>query len=205
MRTPIAFGVNNEQAGIVAGEFMAEKVKEKWDGQVDCMLQFYLESNGETVKLRNSGIYTGLVDSGIELSEDNVTWINAQGTTASGYDAAVMKSLVVDYLTAHQDARHIVIGCFNDDGGATALAAVKAAGREDNVMIVSHNADPTALDNLARDGENAWAGTVCHSPETYGDQMVALCQKILAGEAIGVNNYANIFVISDDNIADDVK
>ncbi len=196
------FGVDNEGAGIVAGEFMAEKVKEKWDGQVDCMLQFYLESNGPDVKLRNEGVYTGMVENGIELSEDQVTWLNAAGAGQGLVDPGVMKSLVTDYLTAHPTEKHIVMACFNDDGGSSALAAVQAAGREEDVMIVSHNADPQALDNLRLEGENSWVGTVCYSPDTYGEQIVALCEKILKGEDVGEKTFANIFVISDENISD---
>lgn len=196
------FGVDNEGAGIVAGEFMAEKVKEKWDGQVDCMLQFYLESNGPDVRLRNEGIYTGMVENGIELPEEKITWLNASGTSQGLIDPGVMKSLVTDYLTAHPTESHIVIGCFNDDGGSAALAAAQATGREEDVMIISHNADPMALDNLRLDGENAWVGTVCYSPATYGEQIVALCEKILNGEEVGEKTFANIFVISDANIAD---
>lgn len=195
------FGVDNEGAGIVAGEFMAEKVKEKWDGQVDCMLQFYLESNGPDVKLRNEGVYTGMVNSGIELSEDQVTWLNAVGAGQGLVDPGVMKSLVTDYLTAHPTEKHIVMACFNDDGGSSALAAVQAAGREDDVMIISHNADPQALDNLRLEGENSWVGTVCYSPDTYGEQIVALCEKILKGEEVGEKTFADVFVISDENIS----
>lgn len=194
------FGVDNAGAGEIAGKFVAEKVMEKWDGQVDCMLQFYMESNGPEVKKRNEGIYTGMVDNGIELSEDCVEWINAQGTTQTGYDPGVMKSLVTDFLTAHPDDHHIVIGCFNDDGGSAAYAAAMATGREDDVMIISHNADPAGLDNLRLEGENCWIGTVCYSPETYGDQIVELCEKIVAGEEAEEATYANIFVISDENI-----
>lgn len=194
------FGVNNQGAGETAGTYIAEKVKEKWDGQVDCMLQFYLESNGPVVKLRNSGIYDAMVASGIELSEDNVTWINASGAAAAGtVDPAVMKSLVTDYLTAHPDDHHIVIACFNDDGGNAAYNAVKASGREDDVLLISHNADPVAVDTM-KSGETFWVGTVCYSPNTYGDQIIALAERILAGEEVPTETYANTFVIDASNV-----
>ena len=193
------FGVNNNEAGKTAGHYVAAKIQEKWNGQVDCMLQFYQESNGPTVKLRNSGIYEGMIEDGIELAEDKVTWINASGTAPSGTDPAVMKSLVYDYLTAHADDHKIVIACFNDDGANSAYNAVKAAGREDEVMIISHNADPVALDTF-KQGEGCWIGSVCYSPETYGDQIIALAEKLIAGESMPTENYANTFVIDAANV-----
>ena len=85
------FGVNNQGVGETAGYYLADEINETWGGQVDCMLQFYLESNGPTVRLRNSGIYDGLIEKGIELSEEDVTRINASGTAQSGTDPSVMK------------------------------------------------------------------------------------------------------------------
>jgi ribose transport system substrate-binding protein len=195
------FGVNNTEAGKVAGRFMAEKIKAKWNGQVDAMLQFYLESNGPEVRKRNEGIYDGIVEAGVALPESKVTWINASGTAAVGSDPGVMKNLVTDYLTAHQNDHRIVIGCFNDDGGSAAFAAVKAANRMNDVMIVSHNADPPSIDNLKQAGENSWVGTVNYSPTTYGDQIVALALRILSGENVPVSNYANVFVVDDNNVS----
>ena len=61
------FGVNNQGAGEAAGEYLAQKVKEKWDGQVDCMLQFFLASNGEEVQKRNQGIY-------VLIEETRLVW-----------------------------------------------------------------------------------------------------------------------------------
>lgn len=196
------FGVNNQGAGEAAGEYLAQKVKEKWDGQVDCMLQFFLASNGEEVQKRNQGIYDGMVANGVELSKDKVDWVNAQGTAQSGYDPAVMKSLVSDYLSAHPDDHHIVIGCFNDDGGSAAYNAAKGAGREDDVMIVSHNADQVALDNLSQNEENCWIATVSYQPQKYGDQIVDLCEKIVAGDQVDDQTYAEVLVVDHDNAAD---
>jgi ribose transport system substrate-binding protein len=200
------FGVNNSEAGKVAGRFMADKVKEKWNGQIDAMLQFYLESNGPEVKKRNTGIYDGMIESGIVFPENKVTWINASGASASvGGDPGVMRNLVMDYLTAHPNDRHIVIGCYNDDGGNAAFAAVKAANRTNDVMLVSHNADPPSIDNLKLPGENSWVGTVNYSPTTYGDQIIALALRILSGENVPNENYANVFVVHDGNVTEYFK
>lgn len=192
------FGVNNLEAGKTAGYFLADQVEKKWGGEVDCMLQFYREANGPTVKLRNSGIYDGLVEAGIELSEEDVEW---QDAGSGAIDPVKMKSIVTDYLTAHPDDHHIVMGVFNDDGANAAYNAIKASGREDDVLMVSHNADPVAIDNM-KSGENCWVGTVCYSPATYGDQVIALVERILAGEEVPTENYANTFVISAENVSE---
>ena len=68
-------------------------------------------------------------------------------------------------------------------------------------MIISHNADPVALDTMAA-GESCWIGTVCYSPATYGDQIVDLAERLLAGEDVPTENYANTFVINPDNVAE---
>ena len=37
---------------------------------------------------------------------------------------------------------------------------------------------------------------------TYGDQIVDLAERLLAGEDVPTENYANTFVINPDNVAE---
>lgn len=191
------FGVNNQIAGEVAGEAINAIVQEKWDGEVDAMLQIYIEETA--LKPRNAGVSDILLET-TTLEEDDIYWVTVGPGATLSSDEVGIRSFVTDYLSAHPDDHRIVISCNNDGSAHGALAAVEAAGRMDEVLITSHNADEQAVTNLKLDGENAWACTVNYNSALYGEQCVELAQKICDGEDVPQENWALVTAVTDDNV-----
>jgi ribose transport system substrate-binding protein len=189
------FGANNLEAGKVAGRYLAQKAKQQWNGGVDYLVQLYSESFGPEVKQRNSGIYDGLVET-VKLDASRQIWINLDPN-----DPTDVKGKIQDFLTAHPQAHHILIGVENDERALTALAGIETAGRMNDCLMVSHNCDPIAIDNFRKDKANAWVGSVNYTPDKYGDYIIPICIDILNGKNVPIMNYNKHFVVGRENVA----
>ena len=112
------FGVDNEQAGIILGEFAAQQIRELWGGKVDYLLQLYNENNGRLVMERNESVLVGLKKGGVKISDRNVEWISAvePGKLLS---TSYVQPLIIDYIQRHMDKdAHILVSFYNDDAAA---------------------------------------------------------------------------------------
>lgn len=186
------FGIDNHEAGLEMGKCMESKVKEKWDGEVDCAYVIY--SDNATLEPRVMEGVNYMLQQGL-IEEEEVEYYVYQNE-----DTAGVKALVQDFLTAHPDKHHIAIFAVQDVVGEGALKGVQAAQREDEVMIVSHNADAPAVSNFKLDEENSWVGSVNYNSARYGEQIVDLARRICSGEEVSEVTNAKISVTTHDNV-----
>ncbi len=193
------FGIDNQQAGEKIGRFLATQIMTRWSGQVDAALILYAEVNGETVKKRVSGAYDGLIDSGIALDSSLLTYTSINTPSSKQTNIAYVTLLVSAYLEQHPNESHIAIIGASDDIAIGALAAVQAAGREDECLIVSHNCDPSAIENFKK-ADNCWIGSVNYAPDSYGEQIVKICVDLLNGVEYDQEIFNDTYVVSIYNV-----
>lgn len=198
------FGVNNQAAGETAGAYVEEWVNSNWDGQIDAVQMLYNEANGETVKQRVGGAVDYLEGAGL-LSRDIVTETNINSSGSTTTDVSYVRSLVVDYLTAHPEEKHIVIIAQTDEQAMAANAAVEGAGRTGEVAIVSHNCDVNVVAQL-QEKKGSIIGTVNYNSAGYGKQIVDACARILdakeKGYEVDTYFYNEVYVVNMDNVWD---
>lgn len=196
------FGVNNEMAGATAGEYVKEWVTANWNGEIDAVQVLFNEANGETVKLRVSAAADVLTGAGM-AKDDIVTYTNINSSGATTTDVSYVRSLVVDYLTAHPTEDNIVIIAQTDEQATAANAAVLSSDRVKDVVIVSHNCDLSVVSMLQK-AEGSIIGTVNYNSAGYGAQIVDACAKILdakeKGETLDWNFYNEVYVVNRDNV-----
>ena len=190
------FGVNNVKVGRTAGEFAANVIKDRWNGELDYVVHLYSEPAGPYVKKRNSGASDVILETFPDFSEENVIWIDG----GSHMDPIQGRGDMADFLTAHPDADHIYVQCLTDGPAQGALLAVEDAGREDDVIIISCDANTIALDNLRKAGENSWLGSVAAFPEKYGENLIAYALEILDGTNPPMERFTPNVVINKNNI-----
>ena len=190
-------GTNNLNAGKVAGDAGAAYVKDNWDGQIDYLFLCYTENAGEAVKDRMYGIVDALKSAGIDVPEDKIIWVDpssSEGTLAA-------KQLATDFLTAHPDAKHILMGAINDQSALGMLSAIETSNRSADCVVVSHGADDPAISNLRNAEANSWIGSVAYFPETYGDVLIKLVQDLNAGIEIPKDSYNKNVFINRENVS----
>ena len=111
-----------------------------------------------------------------------------------------------DWLDSHPDAEHVLFIGQNDDRGYAINQAAIAADRVANCLIGSHNADPSATENLqaAKDDPEgtAWACTISYNSHLYGQQVVDYATEILDGTTTDKSRNAEMTALTVDNIDD---
>ena len=196
------FGVNNQAAGETAGAYVEEWVNANWDGQIDAVQMLYNEANGETVKQRVGGAVDYLENAGL-LNREIVTETNINSSGSTTTDVSYVRSLVVDYLTAHPEEKHIVIIAQTDEQAMAANAAVEGAGRTGEVAIISHNCDVNVVAQL-QEGKGSIIGTVNYNADGYGEQILRACARILdakeKGYEVDTYFYNEVYVVNMDNV-----
>jgi len=177
------FGIDNGAVGTTIGEFCKGWIDTNWAGEIDCVQVLFNEANGEENKLRVSNAVKFLVDNGM-ITEDKVVYTNINSSGAPVTDVAYVRSLVVDYLTAHPAEDNILIIAQTDDQGTAANSAVLASDRVDQVAIASINCDAAVVEML-KEKSGSIIGSFNANPFGYGEQIVEVCARILAAEAAG--------------------
>jgi len=168
-------GADNYKSGVVAGTYMAELIKTKWEGQIDHLVITFPEVGGPFVRERMQGGIDSLKKEGINLPDSKVIWFDTGGETLK------TKTMVTDFLTAHPDSYRILIGSNNDASGLGALSAVETVNRSSDCFIYSYGAEPTAIDNL-KTKENIWIASVNFSLNKYGDFAIPSAIRLIQGD-----------------------
>lgn len=198
------FGVDNDGCGKELGKYAEEWVNANWDGKIDAVQCLYNEANGETV-LKRVGSGANLLIADGYVPEDAVTYTNINSSGATVTDVSYVRSLVVDYLTAHPDNHHIVILTQTDEQSTAANAAVLSSERQDDVIIISNNCDLAVIAMLQK-GEGVIVGDLNYNSAAYGEQILMSCAKIMEakrnGEEIDTFFYNPVYMVTRDNVWD---
>ena len=191
------FGADNYRAGYMAGEAAAQWVNENWDGQVDAVLSLDLPQSGPIPAARMQGQLEGLLENleGEPPPEDVIFHLDSKNTQDEAF------RVVSDTLPKIPDAERIVGIHINDGTALGTIAAVEAAGREDQLIVVAQNADPSAQDEMVKEGSR-FLGDTAYFPERYGEWIVPAMLDLLECEPVPPAIYVDHVFISKDNLCE---
>lgn len=121
-------GVDNAKAGDQAGQALGAIAKSKWNCQVDMVLSAEGAAAGPVNTARTGGARDGLKKVCPDIPAANYVSFESGGAIATSTPAAR------DALSAHPDAKKILVVGINDFGVVGALQAAEQLGRADNIM-----------------------------------------------------------------------
>ena len=182
----IFMGANNRVAGEVGGKAAGEVAKAMWDCEIDAVVTHEAPGVGQVNIDRMNGLVAGLQSVCPDVDYGDFENWSMDGTDlvtrldSDRVDPGFSKGR--DYLTANQDKKHIVSLCINDDSCLGMLAAVKEAGREDEVIFASQGADPSSWEEIRTNP--MYAGSTAYFPEYYGRYLVPGIIKMIKGEEV---------------------
>jgi ribose transport system substrate-binding protein len=190
------FGVNNLEAGRILGEAAIPFVDQKFGGKIEYIVNLFDIAGGDEVKKRNDGVVE-VLQKKYNIANDNVIWIN------SAADDVKTQTMTRDWLNSHPAATKIVFIGQNDDRGFAINAAVEGDNRVAHSIVVSHNADPSSVENLMRhvkDNNTAWVATASYNSHLYGEQIINMATRILKGEAVKQSEYTQVTIVTTKNV-----
>lgn len=169
------FGANNELAGAVLGEALADYL-EGTEGLAEKNMKavmFWSGNEGEAVRKRLTGVIKGLNERGItnismdnDYNNDTIVWQNV-------LDNSQVKELSKNQISALADSTDLLLLIMvSDFYASSAVAAVEECGlNKDKVLIVSHNESDAFAENL-KDPETPWIASTAYLPQEYGNYIV---------------------------------
>jgi ribose transport system substrate-binding protein len=187
------FGVDNYQAGHLAGSALGKWIQKNWEGKFDRVIVLEEQRAGALPAARIHGQLDGLQEivGGIPLAK----LIHLEcGNTSEESEIQVIRSL----QDLHGKHRLAVVS-FNDDAAIGALAAAMKQKRENDIVIVGQGADRRVRSELRRPGSRI-IGSTAYWPERYGEKLIDAALRILRGEPVSPAVYIDHTFINSENI-----
>ena len=192
---------NEFDQGVAGAEKMIEAASSKWGegAEIDLIIVTEATEVGDGNRIRmHEAFVPRLLEEYPYYSLDDVNWVDC------GLDLLKATSEIANILSAHPDAKHILVPVFyNSSGGQGAMNALKAAGRESQAILVSyHISDSVTYDYLLNMSET-WIGSYFFPPESYVDPLFAVMDKWFAGEEVENEFiYSQYVWVDAENISD---
>ena len=188
----VYIGVDNYEAGLIAGRWLGDYAVEKWAGNVDLVIIVYSPLEGEFIGQLFQGIEKGL-KSRIEVPEEKIVRVDGEGRTDQ--TAQVMKSA----LSRFPDANRILIGVGNDACAKGALTALKDEGKTGEAVIVGQGMQET-LRKMMMEGNTPIKAGVAYFPEKYGEISMQAIRDLIEGKEVPDAIYVDTALLTKENI-----
>ena len=193
---------NEYQQGIAGAEEMISKVSEKWgeDAKIDLIIVTEATEVGDGNRIRmHEAFVPRLLEEYPYYNEEDVLWVDC------ALDLLQASSEIANHLSAHPDAKNILIPVFyNASGGQGAMNALLQAGREDDAILVSYHITDRVTYNYIKEMPETWIGSFYFPPESYVDPLFDDVFDVWAdgGEVPPQFIYCDFVYVTKDNIDD---
>lgn len=176
----VYFGVNNKASGALVGEELAKWIKMNWDGQIQKVLVLTESRVLDFVRARSTSALESLI-TGLGYTPSDIMYLEA------GNDREVSAQAVTNILHRWPNTRRIAVIGFNDETAAGALDAAREMGREADIVAVGQGGNLIGQESARP--HSRMIASVSYHPEQYGQQLIALALRILAGERVARENF----------------
>lgn len=173
------FGANNYEAGRIAGEKLAEIMKTRYPTSRPSLVVVADRGSGDASQNRVAGTIDAFKESS-RIPERRIVILDSRNDSLSAE-----KVLLEHFAGAH--AGPWAIACVNANLAIGAVRAFQKSGMKD-VVIAAHN-DTQQIKRELEDPESALAGVVAYHPETYGQRILSLAERLLGGQPVAPATY----------------
>jgi len=167
----VYFGVDNCQAGLTAGRYLAHWAQQHWKGEVDEILLIGASRAGSLPEARLTGSLLGINEVLPNSAQAKISTVNGDWQ----FDES--RENVKRHL-AKSKAKRILVSAIFDPSALGALEAFRDADRLQDCAIVGQNGSIEARLQM-RKSTSRLIGSVAYFPERYGEQLIALALDIL--------------------------
>lgn len=176
----VYFGVNNKESGSIVGQELATWINTNWDGEVEKVLVLTESRVLDFVRARSTSALDALI-MGLGYTPSDIMYLEAGNTREPSIQA------VTNILHRWPDVHRIAVIGFNDETASGALEAARDLGREQDMVAVGQGGN-LILEELERPNSRMIASVAYH-PEQYGQQLMSLALRMLAGDRVSRENY----------------
>lgn len=189
------FGVDNYQAGLLAGKALGNWINNNWQGNLDYVLILEERRAGPLPAARIQGQIHGLEQKLGILVDEHKILLDSGNTTTISFEQTL------NALNQIASNAKIAVLCFNDDAALGALSAFEKLNRANNAAIVGQGADGLIRRKI-KDQVPSIVGSTAFMPDQYGRDILRLALKIINNEAVPPAIYVQHKFIDKNNISE---
>lgn len=189
----VYFGVNNYEAGQMAGVELGNAIKNKWDGHVDHIIVLEQQRAGSLPAMRIQGQVDGLLSVVNSNIANKIVTVDSDNTSEGSYQA--MESV----FSQIEPQAHIAVISFNDDAAIGALLAARDADFESQLLLIGQGAD-RRLRSEMRKPNSPIIGATAYRPEAYGEYLIRIALDILDAKQVAPAVYMKHDFITPENV-----
>ena len=184
------YHIDNRSFGTICGELLVEEFQNRWPEEEPKLFVAGHPESGVNFIERAEGCKDAVKAVMPEVI------INESSTDG---DPEVTRQRTADYLTANPEGK-IMMWCHIDQNTMGMLAAVKAAGREQDVIITSCGANPVVFEELQKE-DTPILGTVAQFSERFGwDLLPMVLEELNDGIKPPMVTMPPMDIITKDNL-----
>lgn len=187
-------GVNNFEAGKLAGKWLGEYVKNNWGGDADLVIFLDSPSQGEAVALRVSGERAGFLEILPEFDQSKMIQQDGKGLPEGGLNTTR------NILTAFPNAKRIILTGLNDACVTGGISAAEQLKRTEELIAFGQGCDDVAEKYLRDNPNGPLKGSVGYFFEDYSDYIFKVLDMIVAGEKPPTELYIRTAIVTPDNV-----
>lgn len=186
----VFFGINNQQAGYLAGEALGKWVQKNWDGAVDKVLVMTEQRALSAIRTRIDSAVQGLADNA-QMNKESVFYLDGGTHQNTAYERAET------VFNLWPDVHRIAVICSNDDTAMGVITRAKEMGRHDDIAVIGQGAD-LAIAEFPKSG-NRFIASTAYYPEKYGEHLMDLALRMLRKERVPYENLIQPVAVTMDN------
>lgn len=167
-------GVSNFGTGFIVGQGGGKAFKQEFGCKYDAMFIIGESASGSVIIQRRNGMRAGFES--VCGPAQNLRYLIGENS------AAKAEQLTTDALTTVPAPKKVIMLSYIGDMTVGALAAIKSAGRGDDVHIIGFGGDTSQLCFLMKNP--SWLGDALLFPEHYGPVAVQNIIKAIKGQPV---------------------
>ena len=192
----VFFGADNYRAGLLAGRALGRHARDHWGGKIDQVLLLELSQAGPLPRARLTGALHGIQEVVPDLPESRVSYHSSTGTIEEGLRIART------VLAGIPRNSSVLISSVTDPSAVGVAQICRELNRtSQNTAIAGQAATPASRAEMLNP-HTCLIGSVGFFPEKYGEQIIPLVLKILAGEAVPPMVHIQHVFLSAENLAE---
>ncbi|MYG93027.1 MAG: substrate-binding domain-containing protein, partial [Acidimicrobiia bacterium] len=192
----VAFGPDNYEAGVAAGQFLAQyAIDQGWD-PAETELLLVWTPDVPVHKARADGATDGVRQS-FAIPDENIHDIPTEGLTDTLPN-------VTTWATGNPDAKHVLCFGHSDQPGVDCALALEQSGYLGHAAAASLGASDEALVDLRQrsDDESVFKATISYFPERYGTYLVPAIVDLIEGKTVPERLIPSVSPVTRDNVFD---
>lgn len=189
------FGADNFRAGFMAGEAVGQAFKDSFPDAAPLLFLGELPQSGPIPAARITGVLEGVRSIYPDLDDETqVVRFDSKNTLEES------RTQMSNLIQTVPEGTKFMGAAINDGSTIGMQAAIQTAGRTEDALLVSQNADRTFREEVCQNPDSIILGSTAYFPERYGDKLIPTILMLLQAQAVPPSVFVDHVFLTLDNI-----